>query len=84
MAEGKNDRERPESWIVDFLNILLGKSPETDEFWREHLLPRASQHFNFPISDLEQYKINANSLYFGFPNRACIYKVEEEIVPTDP
>jgi len=52
MVDGRATEDRPENWIVDFLNLLLGKSKETDDFWKDELLPRAAQHFNFPLSDL--------------------------------
>ena len=42
LSEGMYTEEKPECWIVEFLNLLLGKSEETNEFWKEYLLPRAS------------------------------------------
>jgi len=38
--------------IVDFLNLLFGASDETDKFWKEILIPRTAEYFDYVKEDL--------------------------------
>jgi len=53
-------------WIIDFLNLFLGKSEEKEEFWHEVLLPRVAQYFNYLLEDLHVTELQGNALYFSF------------------
>ena len=33
--------------ILDFMNLVFGRSEETTEFWQGVLLPYASSYFNY-------------------------------------
>jgi tetratricopeptide (TPR) repeat protein len=52
--------------IYDFMNMVFGKDPDTDDFWEQILLPYAAQAFGYPIEKLSKAKANLHALLFAF------------------
>ena len=52
-------------WTVDFLNMLLGNSPDHYEF-HELLVKQAAQYFKYSETELRQFDIRPTALYFAF------------------
>ncbi len=61
-------------FIVDFLNLLLGKSDETLHFFKDIVYPRVVDYFGVTFEDLEMIELHPVALYHFFIDLAMIKK----------
>jgi len=47
--------QQTREWVIDYLNLLLGKGEESAEFWENMLLPQTSRYFSFHIEELRKH-----------------------------
>lgn len=52
--------------VYDFINMVFGQDPDTDEFWEKILFPRTALAFSYPVEKMSKAKINLNALFFAF------------------
>lgn len=52
-------------WYQDFLNLVFGKDPETEDFYKAVVFPRVASYYNYPIQSLEKYKFNFIAMYYS-------------------
>jgi hypothetical protein len=65
-------------FMVDMLNLIFGKSKETDYFWDQYLIPETTKYFKFAEAmKYHQYQegmetlisrnnVNLNSMFYAF------------------
>ncbi len=52
--------------IYDYMNLVFGKDPDTDDFWERVLIPYASQAFGYVPEKIVRSKLSLNALLFAF------------------
>lgn len=62
-AKQNRQEQQVDMWTIEFLNILLGSSADTDEFWKI-LVKQTARYFKYPETELRD--IRPNALYFAF------------------
>ncbi len=56
------------------MNLFLGNSDETSDFYAQILYPRASDYFGISVEDLESLECNPIALYNFFIEKTKIVK----------
>lgn len=52
--------------VVDYMNLVFGAGPETEDFWLTVLLPFVSQYYGYSLDDLMRSTRYLNALFFAF------------------
>lgn len=48
--------------IIDYLNLVFGAGEESEIFWEEILIKKASSHFSIPVEKLDKAQVNLHAL----------------------
>ena len=63
-------------YLTDYLNLLFGFSEDSEMFWNEVLLVRASHYYQIDYNDFKEIDLKVNSLYYAFFDLTGIEEVE--------
>lgn len=57
------------------MNLLFGNSEESEVFWNEILLVRASQYYQLDLNDFKEIDLKVNALYYSFLDLTQIQEI---------